>query len=96
MKMAKKTKVLIGAKARTERKQKILELVTVVKGNRGWRDAFLGEFPHFQSKDGVRLMNLSTNGKTDDVELLRCLEIFVPKVLKEQPDWFVKQLTVEM
>lgn len=96
MKMAKKKAALIGAKARNERKKRILELVTVVKGNRGWRDAFLVDFPHFQSKEGTRIMNLSTSGNTDDVELLRCLEIFVPKVLKEQPEWFVKQLTVEM
>lgn len=94
--MAKKTKILIGSKARIDRKKRILELVTVVRGNRGWRDAFLQEFQHFQNKDGLRIMNLSTKGNTDDVEFLRCMELFIPKVQKEQPEWFVKQLTVEM
>lgn len=95
-KMEKKKSILIGSKARNERKKRILLLVTVVKGNRGWRDAFLEDFPHFNNKYGLRIMNLSTNGNTDDVEFLRCLEIFIPKVQKEQPAWFVKQLTVEI
>lgn len=85
-----------GKAAIKERRTEITDLINVVKGNRGWRESFFEIFPHFKTIDGDRLLNAGTRGTCDDIELLRCLRIFIPWVRATQPDWFVKQFQVSI
>lgn len=90
------TPPLFGRQARTYRRNRIHELIRIVVGNNGWRKAFLTEFPHFDNSEGVYLLGRATNGQTDDHVLLQALEVWIPQIQKEQPDWFVKQIPVNL
>lgn len=85
-----------GREARAFRKARIHTLIRVLVGNKGWRKAFLTEYPIFDNSEGAYLLMRATAGATDDPDLLKALEEFVPKVIIEKPDWFVKQISVEI
>ena len=92
----KKEKILIGKEAIDKRKQRIAELVNVVKGNRGWREAFFDKFPEYNSVEGVRILDRCTRGSCDEVHIVTCLEEFIPWVEETKPEWFVKQFQVSI
>lgn len=89
-------KIPIGREAIKLRRQRIAELNLVVKGNRGWKEAFVEMFPQFDTIEGGKLLTSSTRGNCEDTELLRCYEIFIPWVQENQPEWFVKQFQVSI
>lgn len=83
--------VLIGLEARQANKARIKELASIVKGNRGWRKAFAKAYPLFDSTEGVNQMIAAQQGRAHDPLLLKYLEEWIPRVIEEQPDWYVKQ-----
>lgn len=85
-----------GREARAFRKARIHTLIRVLVGNKGWRKAFLTEYPIFDNSEGAYLLMRATSGATDDPDLLKALEEWVPKILEKKPDWFVKQIPIEM
>ncbi|NBB18811.1 hypothetical protein GVN20_05530 [Runella sp. CRIBMP] len=87
-------KIRPGRQARIFRKERIKELLSVVKGLWGWRSAFLVAYPEFDSAEGGSLLTMGVLGRTDDPDLLAALEIWIPKIQKEQPDWFTKSETL--
>ncbi|WP_028665912.1 hypothetical protein [Runella zeae] len=85
-----------GREARTYRRQRIHSLIRTVVGNTGWRKAFLQAYPDFDTAQGAYLLSRATNGSTDDPDLLAALEEWIPRIQDEKPEWFVKQVSVEM
>ena len=71
------------------RKARIKDLLQNVKGSRKWTRAFIEEFPAFDTKEGGGLLLSGMQGRTDDPALLAALEIWIPKILEEQPDWLI-------
>lgn len=86
----------IGKEASKLRRSRISELYLVVRGNRGWRDSFYERYPHFNSAEGAKLLDRASRGQSDDAELLKCLEDFIPWVQTTLPDWYVKQFQPSM
>ncbi|TDB64376.1 hypothetical protein [Arundinibacter roseus] len=90
--MAERTDpMLIGIEGKRARRQRIKELISTVKGNRGWRKGFTDRYPAFDSLSGSSLLTLAQQGRTDDPELLKAIEEWIPFVIETQPDWFIKQ-----
>lgn len=83
-------KIRPGRQARVYRKDRIKSLLEVVKGCRGWRVAFIEDYEDFDSAEGANLLSMGVLGRTDDPDLLAALEVWIPKIQKEQPDWFTK------
>ena len=79
-----------GREAKEYRKARIMELIGKVKGNRGWRSAFVEAYPEFDTVEGARLMTTGLDGRTADPDLLAALEEWIPQVEQSQPDWFQK------
>ena len=85
-----------GIEARTYRRGKIKMYASIVKNNRGWRAAFKKEHPNFDNGEGERLLNRATRGATDSPELYEALKVWIPKIQTEQPEWFTKQLAIDV
>lgn len=87
-------KVLIGKDAVEYRKNRIKDLFSVIKGNRGWRGSFINKYDHFDTLKGGEIINSGMAGRCDDPILLKALEEFVPWVQETQPEWYKKQKTL--
>lgn len=80
----------LGRQAREFRKARITCLLSVVKGFKGWREAFWEVYPAFNTPVGNNLINNGMAGKTSNPDLLAALEEWIPQVEQSQPDWFQK------
>lgn len=69
------------------RRGRIKSLLEAVKGCRGWRPAFIEEHESFDSAEGANLLSMGVLGRTDDPDLLAALEVWIPKILEEKPEW---------
>ncbi len=86
---------IYGKEAKANRKNRIKELTNVVKGHLGWRQAFTEKYPAINTLEGARLLQYAVMGRTDDPDLLNCLEEFIPWVEETQPEWYKKKKTQE-
>jgi hypothetical protein len=85
-----------GRASKEVRRARMFALIKVVMGNRNWRNEFYLAYPKFDNKDGINLINYATRGKSSDPDLLAALEEWIPRIQAEQPEWFVKQLAIEV
>ncbi|WP_273210740.1 hypothetical protein [Runella zeae] len=83
-------KIMPGRQAKQWRRDRIKTLISDVKGSRGWRPAFIQDNPGFDSAEGVNLISMGVLGRTDNPDLLAALEVWIPKILEEKPDWLKK------
>lgn len=90
------SKKKFGDKAIIDCRNRINELHLVVKGNRGWQMAFFFKYAHLDTAEGARTLAAVCRGKCCDIEVLRCFEEFIPFIIKTQPEWFKKQLKIEI
>ena len=88
--------ILYGKRAMTERRDRLNDLHLVVKGNRGWQTDFCIRYPHLDTIEGGKIFAAISRGSCDDAEFLRCFEDFIPFIQKTQPEWFKKQLKIEI
>ncbi|TAF48641.1 MAG: hypothetical protein EAZ63_03570 [Runella slithyformis] len=85
-----------GKQARNERRAAVYALTKIVKGNRSWRARFFESYPEFDNAEGSLILTYAVRGRADDPRLLEALTEWIPKIQAEQPDWFVKQLSVDV
>jgi hypothetical protein len=85
-----------GRTAKIERRKEIHSYANIMRGNRRWRDEFCKDNPAFDNADGLRLLYAASRGRADDPSLLEALRVWVPKIQAEQPEWFVKQLAIDV
>lgn len=88
--MDAQVKISPGRQAREFRKARIKYLLGIVKGKKGWKDAFFLGYPEFDTAKGNGIINNGFVGKTNDPDLLAALEVWIPKIQLEKPDWFTK------
>jgi hypothetical protein len=88
--------VLLGKKGRIKRMADINDAMNVLIGNRGWKDAFLIENPHFNNSDGLKVIQRAYQRTSADEEFHRCIGRFLKNAYTNQPDWFKKQLSIEV
>lgn len=94
--ITERQKPRVGKEAKEDRRRQIHKLILIVHGNRHWRDEFCKAYPEFDNKDGINLLNYATRGRADAPELLAALQAWIPKIQAEQPEWFVKQLAIDV
>jgi len=85
-----------GQSAKKQRREEILSYVKILHGNRHWRSEFCKDNPDFDNADGLRLLYAASRGRCDAPELLEALRVWIPKIQAEQPEWFVKQLAIDV
>ena len=85
-----------GKQARGERRAAVYALTKIVKGNRHWRAKFFEAYPEFDNAEGSLLVTYAVRGRADDPRLLEVLTEWIPQIQAEQPEWFAKQLSVDV
>lgn len=85
-----------GREAKEARRTEINGYIKILIGNRQWRSEFCKAYPEFDCKDGIEVLTRATRGNCSAPELLEALRVWIPKIQAEQPEWFVKQLAIDV
>lgn len=89
-------KKLVGKSAQDKRKEEINHIMDIIVGNHGWIRAFVTEFPEYDSIDGKQVIDTARRRVCSDADFHTALHQFYTRAVNEQPEWFKKQLAINI